>query len=460
MARSEQYGDDIFSYGVSIRSADGSPRAEGETSGAVWRSSEGAPARGASYAYGGGPLPRGNFSQYNREMNGEQGKEERKKITQDHADAFSYATGAFGEERQEKPAASRERSGQSVSYAVPVAAARFLALALARSLSMLLDALMRVKPLYWLCAAALVGGYAAGTYYWNASDYSFLYPKRAGLLRHADITDSVRGSASMDSANRKLPKASADNAAQFRAVSTTEYTLKAGDTLLGIAIANGLSIDTVISWNKITDARRIREGQRISIPDKDGLLHAVKNNESISGIAGRYSVSVNQILDANNLSSSVLTPGMNLFIPGAKMDSFDRALVLGTVFLNPLSGRMRLTSPYGYRISPITGKRMFHNGIDLAQPFGSPIVAAGSGVVTYAESNNPAFGMVIIIRHARGFQTLYGHLSSILVRRGERVERGQIVGRVGNTGLSTGPHLHFTIIQNGSSVNPLNYIRL
>ncbi len=323
-----------------------------------------------------------------------------------------------------------------------------------RGIDGILGFLARIKFVYLGLILSVIVGYVLGLYYWNTSSNSFLYPTRKHLLRQ--INDSY---VSAGHVVRPTHISKDIDVKQFTVVEKKYYTLQSGDTLLGIALAHNISIDTLISWNKISDALRIRQGKKLVIPNKDGLIHVVKSGESIAAIAKHYNINKNKILDMNDLSSLVLTPGMDLFIPGAKLDSFDRGLVLGTVFQTPLSGRIRLTSGYGYRISPITGKRMFHNGIDVTSRR-SAIYSASGGIVTYVSSNNPVFGKIVIIRHARGFQTLYGHMSTISVRKGQRVSRGDVIGKVGSTGWSTGPHLHFSIIQNGSSVNPLKYIRL
>ena len=118
-----------------------------------------------------------------------------------------------------------------------------------------------------------------------------------------------------------------------------------------------------------------------------------------------------------------------------------------------------LTSPYGYRVHPITGNYSLHNGVDLAIGEGTPIYATKSGYVTTA-TYNYAYGYYVTINHMDGFSSLYGHMTSYTVTEGQYVSRGDVIGYVGTTGWSTGYHLHFTIYYNGSTVNPMNYISL
>ena len=121
-------------------------------------------------------------------------------------------------------------------------------------------------------------------------------------------------------------------------------------------------------------------------------------------------------------------------------------------FLRPVQGR--ITSGYGWRIHPILRTRRFHNGVDIAAPTGTPIRAADAGRVIHSGWKG-AYGKTIVIDHGGGWSTLYGHCSRLHVGRGQTVSRGQTIASVGSTGWSTGPHLHWTVYRNGSTVNPL-----
>jgi len=114
-----------------------------------------------------------------------------------------------------------------------------------------------------------------------------------------------------------------------------------------------------------------------------------------------------------------------------------------------------ISSGYGWRINPFTRQREFHEAIDLAAPWGSEIRAAAQGKVTYAGWKG-GYGLLIRIADGYGYSTVYGHLSKILVKKAAWVSKGQIIGRVGSTGRSTGPHLHFEVWHNGKAINPLN----
>ena len=123
----------------------------------------------------------------------------------------------------------------------------------------------------------------------------------------------------------------------------------------------------------------------------------------------------------------------------------------------PVPASSRISSEYGYRTSPISGKREFHNGLDIPAPYGSAIVATEAGTVTYSGWMN-GYGYTIIIDHGSGITSLYGHNSSLVAKKGAKVSKGQTVAKCGSTGWSTGNHCHFTISKGGSAVNPHNYV--
>lgn len=243
---------------------------------------------------------------------------------------------------------------------------------------------------------------------------------------------------------------------QFQKLAVEEYTLAEGDTLLGLALRHDLRMDTLVSFNQIDDVRRMRVGDTYRIPNRDGLLYTVREGDSLLSIANAHGTETNAILDANDMMSSEIAVGEVLFVPNARMDETELKLILGELFAYPVQARF--TSGFGMRNDPFTGVRRFHNGIDLAGVPGTPIRAAMAGRVVHIETQIGNYGRFVILRHDGGFQTLYGHLEGFAVRVGQYVSQGGIVGTMGNTGRSTGPHLHFSIIKNGSFVDPLEYL--
>ena len=232
------------------------------------------------------------------------------------------------------------------------------------------------------------------------------------------------------------------------------YTVKSGDNITRISKKFGLSnISTLIAVNNISNARKLQVGEVLKIPSTDGLVHTVAKNESLTGIASKYGVSVETLLDVNDLSTSVLKAGQNIFIPGARLDSYSLKMALGELFKCPITAKWRLSSAYGYRNDPITGVRKFHTGMDMAAPTGTPVKAALDGKVV-AVSFNQVYGNYVIISHINGYQSLYAHLHAATVKVGQRLNQGDKLGLVGSTGYSTGPHLHFTVYKNGKLVSP------
>ncbi len=141
----------------------------------------------------------------------------------------------------------------------------------------------------------------------------------------------------------------------------------------------------------------------------------------------------------------------------AQAGSSGEALGTGT-YTWPAPGYRHITSPYGMRMHPILNQRKLHTGMDIEAPMGATIVAADAGTVIYAGWMN-GYGQVIVIDHGNDMSTLYAHQSSFLVGNGAAVSQGQAIGKVGSTGWSTGPHLHFEVRVNGSPVDPSGYVR-
>ena len=234
------------------------------------------------------------------------------------------------------------------------------------------------------------------------------------------------------------------------------YRVNRGDSVSRIAANFSVSMDAIIASNNITNARALREGEILRIPNMDGIPHVVREGDSLLGISYAMGVPLEAILDANDIQSDEILPGTTLFIPGARMGRQELRLALGELFIHPVRGA-RLTSPFGWRNDPFTGVRRHHAAVDLAAPQGTPVVAAMEGRIS-AIGYNHVFGNFIIISHAGNYQSLYAHLHTVNVRRGDQVRQGAQIGTVGNTGRSTGPHLHFAIYRNGRPVNPLDFL--
>jgi murein DD-endopeptidase MepM/ murein hydrolase activator NlpD len=234
------------------------------------------------------------------------------------------------------------------------------------------------------------------------------------------------------------------------------HKIRPGDTISALAQTYGLNPDTLFSLNNIKNSRLIQIDQVIRIPNQDGILYKVKREDTLASIAGKYETGIDSILMANELFSETINVGTSLFIPGARLSQSDLQEINGDLFMWPARGY--ITSRYGYRHSPFTGVRQFHTGLDIGAPRGSPVRAGMAGRVSSVGFNGVS-GNYVVITHHSGYRSLYAHLSVIRTKTGAYVRAGDLIGDVGSTGLSTGPHLHFTVYKNGVTVNPQALIR-
>ncbi|MCL2809428.1 MAG: M23 family metallopeptidase [Treponema sp.] len=236
-----------------------------------------------------------------------------------------------------------------------------------------------------------------------------------------------------------------------------QYRVQRGDSVSGIAQKHKVSIGAIIASNNISNARRLQEGAILRIPNIDGIPYQIQRGDNLSKISASFNIPLEVILDVNDIKSDNIKPGETIFIPGARMNDIDLRLSLGELFMYPLQTRF-ITSGYGMRRDPKTGVSQFHSGIDFRANIGVTVMASLDGTVSFV-GENWLYGKFIIISHSNGYKTLYAHLNSFAVKQGDRVARGRKIGEVGNTGYSTGPHLHFEIIdKNGKFVNPLELL--
>lgn len=247
------------------------------------------------------------------------------------------------------------------------------------------------------------------------------------------------------------------------------YTVEKGDTLSEIAELFDVSMNT-IRWENNISGNTVSVGQKLNILPVTGVKHIVKSGDTISKIADKYEAETEDIFVFNDISGdSVLKQGDIVFVPNGIMKTVvaksSTSSVSGTktsntkvqsgYYARPVSGIV--TSPYGSR------RGGFHYGIDIGNKRGTAIKAAASGVVTKVvtgckegqTSCGGRYGNYITIEHPNGTATTYAHLSGVSVSVGQNVSQGKTIGTLGNTGRSTGPHLHFEITNaNGSKMRP------
>ncbi|MBN2158184.1 MAG: M23 family metallopeptidase [Spirochaetes bacterium] len=231
-----------------------------------------------------------------------------------------------------------------------------------------------------------------------------------------------------------------------------EHRVVRGENMSKIAKKYGVSVDTIRGTNNLSSDGILREGTVLKIPNKDGILYRMQRGGELVSIARRYRVSLKKIIEENDLKNpDFVAANTVLFIPDAK------PLNVFSGFIWPTGGRF-VTCGYGWRRNPFDRSRTeFHQGLDIRSNY-RKVRAAKYGKVTYTGWLG-GYGKTVVIAHPNGYKTLYAHLSRIIVRNGQYVKQGQHVAVSGNTGRSTGAHLHFEILKNGRSINPYRFFR-
>ncbi|MDR1748780.1 MAG: M23 family metallopeptidase [Spirochaetaceae bacterium] len=237
------------------------------------------------------------------------------------------------------------------------------------------------------------------------------------------------------------------------------YKVKEGDTLMDIAARCVLSYETIATLNRISDNRTDIRGRTLLLPTVPGLFIPEKPSNDLEALLFMNRQSNSTPPEAwitvrySGASSAVFG-----FYPDMKLTPTERTFFLTGGFRFPLP-RAVLTSSYGIRKNPVTGTVRFHEGIDLAAPVGTNVVAARSGMVKET-GYDAVYGNFIILSHDNEMESLYGHLKKVLVNRNQSVAAGYTIGEVGSTGQSTGPHLHFEIWIGGAARDPAEILQL
>ncbi|MFZ7104886.1 MAG: peptidoglycan DD-metalloendopeptidase family protein [Peptococcaceae bacterium] len=239
---------------------------------------------------------------------------------------------------------------------------------------------------------------------------------------------------------------------------TTTYTICSGDTLFSIGRHFNSDAYLIAALNDIKDPDYIKPGQTILVPNIFEVTHRVTVGETIRQIAAIYGILPQQILFANDIwYPDQLKAGTVLAIPGVKA-----SVTITSNNSTKISSRNMqyfMKTPATGVLTSLFGPRHdeFHTGVDLSNSIGTPIRAAQGGKVTYVGWKGN-YGKTVIIDHLNGYKTLYGHSNKILVAEGQWVQAGEKIALMGNTGRSTGPHLHFEVYEHGKVVDPLKYI--
>ncbi len=241
------------------------------------------------------------------------------------------------------------------------------------------------------------------------------------------------------------------------------YQVQAGDTLLGIAQKFHISGETVIWANGQENAPDVlRIGQELTILPVSGVYHTVKKGDTVQSIASRYKVDPSVITgyDGNNLKPPFdLTAGEQIIVPGGEKPIVQRQVVPLVQAAAP-KGAQTGSGIFGWPTAGYISQKFWagHPAVDIAGYMRAPVYAADGGYVAIAGWSNVGYGNMILINHGNGFQTMYAHLDSFLVKAGQSVTKGQKIGLMGCTGNCTGPHLHFEVHKGGVSRNPLGVL--
>ena len=237
------------------------------------------------------------------------------------------------------------------------------------------------------------------------------------------------------------------------AAGVQQHRVRKGETLSEIAQMYQVPLNSIIQANSIKSAHRIRTGRTLRIPSEaltfKDVWYKVQPGDTLFSIGRRHNVEWRDLQRINGISSP-------------------RSLQIGTMirikghtpgFEKPLRIPLVVTSRYGYRPHPVTGRYQRHEGIDFRAATGTRVYASKAGRVIFA-GRKGGYGKVIGLEHDDDFTTWYGHLSSIKVKVGQTVNQGRVIGLSGNTGVSTGPHLHFEIRYKGRSEKPTKHITI
>ncbi len=224
------------------------------------------------------------------------------------------------------------------------------------------------------------------------------------------------------------------------------YVVRKGDTLSGIAKMFGVTTNTVLWANDLKNAKDIHPGNQLVILPISGVKHTVLKNETLASIVKKYKGDMAEVLAYNGLEAgATIAVGSEIIIP----HGVEAAPIRPSV-TTPLRGGAG-PEIAGYYARPISGRKTQglhgYNAVDIAAPVGTPVCASAGGTVTVARGFgwNGGYGQYIVITHPNGTQTLYAHLSNVAVQQGSYVGQGEAIGNSGNSGKSTGAHLHFEI---------------
>ncbi|HOJ27691.1 MAG TPA: M23 family metallopeptidase [Spirochaetota bacterium] len=253
----------------------------------------------------------------------------------------------------------------------------------------------------------------------------------------------------------------------------TKYQIQKNDNIWKIAQKFDTNFKLIILANNINNPDILKPGRNIIVPNRKGVFHKVKKGQSLIAIARYYNVPLHAIIAHNSLEDpNCIIQEQTIFIPDAKIDLRDKkdkrniakkepVSVINRIksqisLMWPVSGK--ITSGFGTRRNPLGKGRQFHCGLDISCNVGTPVKAALDGTVIYAGWKD-GYGNVVVLKHDKGYISVYGHNSKNLVKEGDSVQKGQVIAKSGMTGSVTGAHVHFEFRKYITPLNPLRYLK-
>jgi len=249
-----------------------------------------------------------------------------------------------------------------------------------------------------------------------------------------------------------------------------EYVVKEGETLSEIAEKFGVDTNTILWENDLKSSNSIKVGQSLTILPVTGISHKVNKGDTVYSIAKKYDVDAQGIVNYPfntfvNDETFELAIGQEVLVPGGVMPQAASSTTSSPSRSKQLTPNAGTVVASGQFVWPTNGVitqyfAWYHKALDIANPSGPAILAADAGTVIVAGwPDNYGYGNRVVIDHGNGFRTLYAHMSRYYVVPGQTVNRGDVIGQMGNTGRSTGTHLHFEVLQNGVNLNPLSVLQ-
>jgi murein DD-endopeptidase MepM/ murein hydrolase activator NlpD len=234
-----------------------------------------------------------------------------------------------------------------------------------------------------------------------------------------------------------------------------QYTPGLDDDIFSLSARCNVPYSSLASLNRLASPIALETGKPLLLPSCPGIFIPVDVETDMEMLLGAAR-SANKEAAAITVNMAGRNESFHFF-PGADFSPTERGFFLNPGFRFPLRS-YRLTSAFGFRLNPVTGSNAMHQGIDMAAPEGASVFAAADGLVIET-GENPVYGKYIIIRHGERWTSLYGHLQKVETALRMEVKSGSLIGRVGSTGQSTGPHLHFELRQDGKALDPAGRLR-